>query len=57
LEHITNRGDMNTAINPAFRWLFPGRRTGQPLGWNHLSALLNKAGIPIAAAHGAAIRH
>lgn len=56
LEHITNRGNMNTATNPASRWLFPGRRTGQPLGPNHLSALLNKVGIPIAAARGAAIR-
>ncbi|MEV7641353.1 hypothetical protein AB0O32_15555 [Streptomyces rubiginosohelvolus] len=56
LEHITNRGNMNTATNPASRWLFPGRRIGQPLGPNHLSALLNKVGIPIAAARGAAIR-
>ncbi|MFG1807849.1 hypothetical protein [Streptomyces sp. NPDC049040] len=47
---------MNTATNPAARWLFPGRRTGQPLGPNHLSALLNEAGISIAAARGAAIR-
>ena len=56
LEHIATRANMNTATNPASRWLFPGRRTGQPLGSNHLSALLNKAGIPIAAARGAAIR-
>ncbi|UYQ60669.1 hypothetical protein [Streptomyces peucetius] len=56
LEHITNRGNMNTATNPASRWLFPGRRSGQPLGPNHLSTLLNKVGIPIAAARGAAIR-
>jgi hypothetical protein len=56
LEHVTNRGNMNTATNPASRWLFPGRRSGQPLGPNHLSALLNKVGIPIAAARGAAIR-
>ncbi|MFI7650487.1 hypothetical protein ACIBTZ_31075 [Micromonospora sp. NPDC049460] len=56
LEHITNRGNMNTATNPASRWLFPGRRPGQPLGPNHLSALLNQAGIPIAAARGAALR-
>ncbi|WP_407077611.1 recombinase family protein [Streptomyces sp. SCSIO 30461] len=56
LEHITNRGNMNTATNPTSRWFFPGRRTGQPLGPNHLSALLNEVGIPIAAARGAAIR-
>ncbi|MFM9582445.1 hypothetical protein [Streptomyces caniscabiei] len=56
LEHITHRGNMNTATNPASRWLFPGRRTGQPLGPNHLSALLNQVGIPITAARGVAIR-
>ena len=56
LEHITHRGNMNTATNPASRWLFPGRRTAQPLGPNRLSALLNEVGIPIAAARGAAIR-
>ncbi|WP_262697950.1 MULTISPECIES: hypothetical protein [Streptomyces] len=56
LEHLATRSNMNTATNPASRWLFPGRRTGQPLGSNHLSALLNKADIPIAAARGAAIR-
>lgn len=46
---------MNTATNPASRWLFPGSRTGRPLGSNHLSALLNKADIPIAAVRGAAV--
>jgi hypothetical protein len=55
-EHIATRANINTATNPASRWLFPGRRTGQPLGSHHLSALLNQAGIPIAAARGAAIR-
>ncbi|MEU3735321.1 hypothetical protein AB0E81_38990 [Streptomyces sp. NPDC033538] len=49
LEHITDRGNMNTATNPASRRLFAGRRPGQSLGPNHLSALLNQAGIPIAA--------
>ncbi|MCW5252847.1 hypothetical protein [Streptomyces sp. SHP 1-2] len=47
---------MNTATDPTSRWLFPGRRTGRPLGPNHLSALLNEVGIPITAARGAAIR-
>jgi hypothetical protein len=50
------RANTNTATNPASRWLFPGRRTGQPLVSNHLSALLNEVGIPITAARGAAIR-
>ena len=56
LEHIANRDNMNTATNPASRWLFPGRRAGQPTRPDHLSALLNEVGVPTAAARGAAIR-
>jgi integrase len=56
LEHIAHRDNMNTATNPASRWLFPGRRAGQPFRPDHLSALLNEIGIPAAAARGAAIR-
>lgn len=56
LEHIANRDNMNTATNPASRWLFPGRRASQPSRPDHLSALLNKVGVPAAAARGAAIR-
>ncbi|MEU3529158.1 hypothetical protein AB0E62_35795 [Streptomyces sp. NPDC038707] len=47
---------MDTATNPASRWLFPGRRAVQPFRPDHLSALLNKVGVPAAAARGAAIR-
>ncbi|MCZ1010325.1 hypothetical protein [Streptomyces lydicus] len=56
LEHIAHRDNMNTATNPASRWLFPGRRAGQPARPDHLSALLNEIGVPAAAARGAAIR-
>ncbi|MFG2987175.1 hypothetical protein ACGFYQ_39045 [Streptomyces sp. NPDC048258] len=56
LEHIANRDNMNTATNPASRWLFPGRRAGQPAGPGHLPALLNEIGVPSAAARAAAIR-
>ncbi|MFE9250948.1 hypothetical protein [Streptomyces sp. NPDC007088] len=56
LEHTANRDNMNTATNPASRWLFPGRRAGKPARPDHLSALLNKVGVPTAAARGAAIR-
>ncbi|MEJ8631920.1 hypothetical protein [Streptomyces sp. MS2.AVA.5] len=56
LEHVANRDNMNTATKPASRWLFPGRRAGQPSRPDHLSALLNEVGIPAAAARGAAIR-
>jgi hypothetical protein len=47
---------MNTATNRDSRWLFPGRRAGQPCRPDHLSALLREIGIPAAAARGAAIR-
>ncbi|MFJ2115008.1 MULTISPECIES: hypothetical protein [unclassified Streptomyces] len=47
---------MNTATNQASAWLFPGRRAGQPFRPDHLSALLNEIGVPVAAARGAAIR-
>ncbi|MCX5205704.1 hypothetical protein OG897_30155 [Streptomyces sp. NBC_00237] len=35
---------------------FPGRRAGQPFRPDHLSELLNKVGVPAAAARGVAIR-
>ncbi|MEU0373676.1 hypothetical protein ABZ070_26120 [Streptomyces sp. NPDC006283] len=56
LNYITDRDHMNTATNPASPWLFPGGRAGQPFRPDHLSALLNEIGVPVAAARGAAIR-
>ncbi|MFC8453106.1 hypothetical protein ACFUK0_28950, partial [Kitasatospora sp. NPDC057223] len=57
LAYIADRGNMNTATNQASRWLFPGRRAGQPARPDHLSALLGEiVGIPVAAARGAALR-
>lgn len=56
LNYIATRDNMNTATNRASRWLFPGRRAGQPCRPDHLSALLREIGIPAAAARGAAIR-
>ena len=38
LEHIENRDNMGTATNRASRWLFPGRRAGQPFRPDHVSA-------------------
>jgi hypothetical protein len=55
LAYIADRDNMNTATNQASRWLFPGRRAGQPP--DHLSALLGEIGVPVSAARGAAIRH
>ena len=47
---------MNTATNPNSRWLFPGRRAGQPLNADRLGALINELGIPTTAGRSAAIR-
>jgi integrase len=55
-EYIASRANMTTATNPASRWLFPGRRAGQPCRPDHLSPLLGKVGVPASAARGAAIR-
>ena len=56
-EYIAGRANMTTATNPASRWLFPGRRAGQPMPvpttCPHPG---NEVGVPAAAARGAAIR-
>ncbi|MEU3404932.1 hypothetical protein ABZ766_13425 [Streptomyces sp. NPDC006670] len=56
LRWIDSRDNMNTATNHACRWLFPGRRAGQPLHPDVLAALLNDIGIPTTAGRTAAIR-
>lgn len=38
---IPSRDNMNTATNHGSRWLFPGRRAGQPLRPETLVALIN----------------
>ena len=48
---------MNTATNRGSRWLFPGRRAGQPMHPDALATLVNALGIPTVAARAAAIRH
>lgn len=47
---------MNTATNRDSRWLFPGRRAGQPLHPFALSGLINDLGVPTTASRAAAIR-
>jgi hypothetical protein len=47
---------MNTATNRGSRWLFPGRRAGQPMHPEALSATVRHLGIPNAAARTAALR-
>lgn len=53
---INERDNMNTATNPDSRWLFPGRRAGQPMHPESLAALVNKLGVPTSAGRTAAIR-
>jgi hypothetical protein len=42
---IDERDNMNTATNPSSRWLFPGRRAGQPMHPRSLAGLVNKLGV------------
>jgi hypothetical protein len=56
LSWIQNRDNMNTATNRDSRWLFPGRRAGQPMHSDSLAALVNGLGIPTVAGRASAIR-
>ena len=56
LNWIGNRDNMNTATNRNPRWLFPGRRAGQPMHPDALAALVNNLGIPTVAGRASAIR-
>jgi integrase len=56
LQLTASRQNTNTATNPASRWLFPGRRAGQPLHPDTLWTTLRQFGIPAGAARTAALR-
>lgn len=56
LAWIANRDNMNTATNRNSRWLFPGRRAGQPMNPDVLAALVNDCGVPTVAGRTSAIR-
>ncbi|WP_227999975.1 hypothetical protein [Nocardia australiensis] len=43
---IDQRTNMNTATNRDSRWLFPGRRAGQPMHPETLGALIKALGVP-----------
>jgi hypothetical protein len=47
---------MRTATNRDSRWLFPGRRAGEPLQPSTLSTLGQALGVPSITARAAAIR-
>jgi len=46
LSWIDQRTNMNTATNRDSRWLFPGRRAGQPMHPETLGALVTALGVP-----------
>lgn len=56
LQLAASRQNTNTATNPASRWLFPGRRAGQPLHPDTLRTALRQFGIPATAARTATLR-
>src|SRR3989442_9126889 len=51
-----NRTNMATATNQDARWLFPGRRPGQPMQPSSLGPALRASGIPVQNGRTAAIR-
>jgi hypothetical protein len=56
LRWIEQRTNMDTATNRASRWLFPGRRAGQPMSSETLGTQVKAIGIPTVAARVGAIR-
>jgi hypothetical protein len=56
LQATAQRDNLQTATNPGARWLFPGRRGGQPLHASHLAALVRDLGVPALAGRTAALR-
>ena len=56
LRHIAERTNQTTATNPGSRWLFPGRRAGQPLQTKSMSLRMQHLGIPNLTGRNRAIR-
>ena len=56
LQATSQRDNLQTATNPDARWLFPGRRAGQPLHAAHLAELIRDLGVPALAGRTAALR-
>lgn len=57
LTYLNQRPNTMTATNPNARWLFPGRRAGQPMTPNMLELRLRHLGFPAQRGRTAAIRH
>ncbi len=56
LAYVADRPNMATATNPDSRWLFPGRRAGQPMQPEGLRVLLRKLDVPAQRGRVTAIR-
>ncbi|MFJ9369649.1 hypothetical protein ACIRRA_35250 [Nocardia sp. NPDC101769] len=54
---IDNRTNMNTATNRGARWLFPGRRAGQPMHPDSLGGLVKALGVSNVPATSAMRQH
>jgi hypothetical protein len=57
LRYAGQRLNLTTATNPGARWLFPGRRGGQPMTPDAIERRLRGAGVPALAGRTAALRH
>ena len=57
LRHAGQRLNLTTATNAGARWLFPGRRGGQPMTPESIERRLRAAGIPALSGRTAALRH
>lgn len=55
--YLATRPNMRTAANPTTRWLFPGRRPGEPITTATVRELLTRADVPPQASRTAALRH
>ncbi len=56
LRHAGQRLNLTTATNAGARWLFPGRRGGQPMTPDAIERRLRRAGIPVRGGRTAALR-
>jgi integrase len=57
IRYAGQRLNLTTATNAGARWLFPGRRGGQPMNPETIERRLRRAGIPALAGRTAALRH
>jgi hypothetical protein len=57
LDYVGHRLNLTTATNIDARWLFPGRRAGQPMTPDTIERRLRRHGIPALGGRTAALRH